>query len=106
MTNRDLSNIQGAKIWVVDDERGLVDAIELLVLDAGFAFQGFTNPVTALAALADDTPDIFIIDLNMPQMSGVELIQKLRALPNTADTPVLVLTAMTSEGMIASVSGR
>ncbi len=87
-------------IWVVDDERGLVDAIELLVIDAGFEFRGFTNPLTALEALANETPDIFIIDLNMPQMSGVELIQQLRSSSKTADTPVLVLTAMTSEGAL------
>jgi len=100
VTNRDLSNIQGATIWVIDDESSLVDAIEHLVVDAGFEFRGFTNPVEALAALADERPDIFIIDLNMPQMSGVELIQKLRGSVETADTPILVLTAMTSEGAL------
>jgi PAS domain S-box-containing protein len=100
VTNRDLNNIQGATIWVIDDESNLVDAIEHLVVDAGFEFRGFTNPVEALEALADEQPDIFIVDLNMPQMSGVELIQKLRGAAETVDTPILVLTAMTSEGAL------
>lgn len=95
-----MNSSQGAMIWVVDDERDLVDAIEHLVLDSGYRFAGFTNPLDVLGRIDQEQPELFIIDLNMPQMSGVELIQKLRAHPKAASVPVLVLTAMVSEGSL------
>lgn len=90
----------GAKIWVVDDEISLIEAIEHLLVTSGYRFRGFTDPVAALEAAADETPDLFLIDLNMPRMTGSELIQQLRAMEPFATTPIVVLTAMSSEGAL------
>lgn len=89
-----------ACIWVVDDEVSLVEAIEHLLLSSGYKFRGFTNPVEALHAVESESPDLFLIDLNMPRMTGSELIQQLRAREQFATTPIVVLTAMSSESAL------
>ncbi|MEZ4459764.1 MAG: response regulator [bacterium] len=99
MANAD-KHTGGATIWVIDDEASLVDAVHILITDIGYDFRGFTSPVDALDALQTECPDLFIVDLNMPQMTGVELIQKLRAHDKAAAVPILVLTAMASEGSL------
>lgn len=47
----------------------------------------------ALAAVASFTPDVLVLDVMMPYMNGPETLQKLRALPVTASTPVIFMTA-------------
>ena len=49
-------------------------------------------------------PDIVILDLHLPDMPGVEVLQRLRAEPRTRDTPVIVLTADASKGLAKRLS--
>lgn len=87
-----------AEIWVVDDESDVVHSVGALLEDAGYDFRGFVDPRSAHSAL-DETgpPDLVILDLNMPQMTGVEWLRALRSRPDGQLTPVLVVTAMSSE---------
>ena len=52
---------------------------------------------TALRAVADQAPDLVILDLNLPVMSGTEVCRVMRGRPETADVPIIILTARTSE---------
>ena len=55
----------------------------------------FVNPLEGLAWSSVNDPDLFILDYSMPQMNGIELIEKLRQQAHLADTPILMATANT-----------
>ncbi len=85
-------------IWLVDDESDLVDTTCQILSDAGYECRGFLDPREALAALdAGEQPDLFLIDLRMPHMTGSEMIRDLRTRGELATTPIIVLTALTTE---------
>ena len=84
----------GARILVVDDTPAnlklLVD-----VLDAsGYAASGASNGTDALAMIAANPPDLVLLDIMMPGMSGYEVCERLRANPDTALLPVVLCTSL------------
>jgi two-component system response regulator AtoC len=81
-------------VFVVDDEREMVDLIALGLKKRGFQMMTFTNGPDALAAIANHGVDVIITDLNMKGMSGLEVCQKIAL--DRPDIPVLVLTAFGS----------
>lgn len=96
-----LSGAEGVRqVWIVDDEPDLQVAVGGLLSDAGFECRGITDPREVIPALSDGRPDVFLIDLNMPHITGVELIRSLRQDAGARDVPILVLTALSSEGAL------
>jgi DNA-binding response OmpR family regulator len=87
------------RILVVDDDpvsrRLVVKALQKLDLDAEIIEA--VNGTQALAEVAAHTPDLIILDVMMPGMSGFEVCQKLRSDLHTAFIPILMLTANTDE---------
>lgn len=84
----------GSRILVVDDTPAnlklLVD-----VLDAsGYAASGASNGTDALAMIAAHPPDLVLLDIMMPGMSGYEVCERLRANPETALLPVVLCTSL------------
>lgn len=87
-----------AQIWTIDDEPDVVASMGGVLEDAGFRYRGFTDPREVLRALEDvEAPDLFIVDLNMPHMTGAEVIRELRARSELMTTPIIVVTALSSE---------
>lgn len=82
---------QAIKVLIVDDEAGvrelLTDALRL----AGFDPQSAADGMSALTLLRTFTPNIMVIDINMPLMDGFELVERLRQTGN--EVPVLMLSA-------------
>jgi two-component system OmpR family response regulator len=85
------SDAQLIKILVVDDEAGVRELLKDALKLAGFETQVANDGMSALTALRSYTPDIMIIDINMPLMDGFELVERLRK--NGNDVPVLMLSA-------------
>ena len=79
-----------AKILVVDDEASARSALEKLLMQAGYAVETASGGEEALAASAERPPDVVLTDLQMPGMSGIELVKKLHE--QDADLPVVVIT--------------
>ena len=83
-------------IMYVDDEPNTVSVVKLLVeLDQPeWIFHAAYDGETALA-IADQTPlDFVLLDISMPGMNGIEVCQRLRQMPNAAQTPIVMLTAL------------
>jgi DNA-binding NtrC family response regulator len=80
-----------AKILLVDDDRNLLRVMTYHIAEAGFEVIPAASPSEALAKLEDQSPDLVITDLRMPQMDGLELLARIRT--RHADLPVIVLTA-------------
>lgn len=79
------------KILIVDDEVGVRELLKDALKLAGFHTQVANDGMSALTALRSYTPDIMIIDINMPLMDGFELVERLRK--NGNNVPVLMLSA-------------
>ncbi|QDT54356.1 Cyclic di-GMP phosphodiesterase response regulator RpfG [Caulifigura coniformis] len=89
-----LSEISHARIAVIDDDLLNVRLIRRHMQMLGFEnILGISDSVQALEQLVEFRPDVVLMDLIMPGLSGVELLTQLRAHPVLHDTPVITLTA-------------
>lgn len=79
------------KVLIVDDEAGVRDLLKDALKLAGFATEVASDGMNALTVLRTYSPDIMIIDINMPLMDGFELVERLRK--NGNEVPVLMLSA-------------
>jgi len=80
------------RIVVVDDDRTISGAVRETLLPEGFAIECPSDPREALVATIRDPPDLVILDVSMPGMSGWEFCAILRRQTSTRDVPVLFLT--------------
>jgi len=80
------------RVVVVDDEPSVGAAVRDLLGPEGFQVDTRTDPQTALPELLRSVPDLVILDVNMPGMSGWELCALLRRQSATREIPVLFLT--------------
>jgi DNA-binding response OmpR family regulator len=81
-----------AKIMVVDDDPAMLTLTEILLLRKGFTVVAAGNAHCALTLLNQEKPHLLILDLMMPGMTGLDLCRALRAQPDTAQIPVLILS--------------
>ena len=92
------------KVLVVDDLPSVVEMVCILLERNGFETLGAESGEQALARLAREPVDLVLTDLRLPGMSGIELIQQIRALPGpNSEVPVVMLTGVgrTQEAMEA-----
>ena len=86
----------GEMILVVDDNVESVTLIGLMLERRGFQITAASSGKEALAKAVSEHPSVIILDVMMPDMDGFEVCRRLRANPETADIPVLMLTAKTN----------
>jgi two-component system response regulator MprA len=79
------------EVLIVDDEPAVVDALDRALVQEGYSVASAGDGRAALDHVAKAPPDAVILDVSMPQMSGLEVCRRLRA--NGDRTPVLMLTA-------------
>jgi DNA-binding NtrC family response regulator len=87
-----LSDGSKAQILVVDDDPCIRQALGLLLTFAGYDVAAADNGVSAISHLNTTVPDLLVTDLNMPLMSGVELISYVRS-----QHPAVPIVAMSGE---------
>jgi len=80
-------------ILVVDDEIGALTLIGIMLERGGFSVLKAKDGSSALAVLDQNIPDMIILDVMMPGMSGIELCQVIREREDTQNIPVLILSA-------------
>lgn len=84
-------------IWCVEDDESIRD-IELYSLQmTGYEARGFEDGASFFAALQEEKPDLVLLDIMLPEMDGMEILQRLKADKETADIPVIMATAKGAE---------
>lgn len=78
---------------VVDDEFHIVQVVAIKLRNNGFEVVTADNGLDAYALACEHKPDIVISDYQMPGLTGLELVEKLRSTPQTSAIPVIMLTA-------------
>lgn len=82
-----------AKILVVDDEQNLLRMIGYALSNEGYQVLGAQNGEEALYKVQIQQPDLVILDVMLPDMSGIEICQRLRSDAETANLPIIMLSA-------------
>ncbi|MCH1930151.1 diguanylate cyclase [Shewanella sp. A25] len=88
-----MSEKQPLKILLVDDQQSMVDFFTRLMQSQGLMVKGMTDPQQVLPTLELFEPDLFIFDLNMPDVNGLELAKMIRQLDKYSSSPILILSA-------------
>jgi DNA-binding response OmpR family regulator len=84
-------------IIIVEDDEDIADSIRYNLEREGFRIRIASTGEAALDLILGRPPDLILLDLNLPHMSGFELCRRLRSEPTTSRVPILVLTARSSE---------
>lgn len=84
-------------VLIVDDESSIREMLAVALEMAGFETIQAENASSALENVASRLPDLMLIDWMMPQVSGLELCRRLRRNPDTANIPLILLTARGEE---------
>ncbi len=82
------------RIALVDDDQNILTTVSILLESEGFHVSKFSDGEAALEAFADTPPDLAVLDIKMPRMDGMELLNRLR---RTSNLPVIFLTSKDDE---------
>ena len=85
------------KILVVDDEDAIREMIKVALELAGFQCLEAATAMDAMPLIVDERPDLLLLDWMMPEVSGIELLRRVRRYDVTKDIPVILLTAKAEE---------
>jgi len=87
-----------ATILVVDDHDQNLELIQAYLEDVGCAVTSAKDGIEALESVEADAPDLIVLDVMMPRMSGFQVCQKVKGDPKTRDIPVVMVTALSEVG--------
>ncbi len=82
------------KILLIDDDPDFVEAVRVIIASGGYDVRVAYDGAEGLEAVAQEKPDLIILDVMMPVMNGHEACAKLKANPETAKIPIILLTAV------------
>jgi DNA-binding response OmpR family regulator len=85
------------RVLVVDDDRDIRDLVTFKLEQAGYEVRQAEDGLQALDAVRAWAPDLVVLDVMMPGLSGIDVVRELRADPATSATPVILLTAKAQE---------
>lgn len=87
----------GYRIYAVDDEQALRDLYAMALGMSGMECETFVDGQALFAALASQTPDLILLDIMLPGMSGLEILERLKSSPAYQNIPVIIVSAKGSE---------
>ncbi len=86
--------VADTRILVVDDDEQNVELLEAYLTDAGYQVLRALDGASALRQVAEHDPDLVLLDIMMPDISGYEVCKRIRKTPASAAIPVLMVTAL------------
>lgn len=91
---QDPTSLAGSSILVVDDHEQNLELLSAYLDDLGAEIRQARDGVEAVQAVAERKPDLILLDVMMPRMSGFQVCGKLKSDPATKDIPIVVVTAL------------
>ena len=88
------------RVLVADDDPDILKVVSANLKAEGITVDAVPNGLQALARAAQNPPDLMILDIGMPGRNGLEVLEALRSRPETANIPVVFLTARSSDADI------
>ncbi len=84
-------------VYILEDDDNIRKLINYSLKSQGFEVQDFALPSAFWTALQTTNPDLFLLDIMLPEEDGISILKKLRSNPKTSTIPVIMLTAKDSE---------
>jgi len=84
-------------IVLVDDDRNILTSVSMVLEAEGFTVRTYPDGDEALRGILQQPPDLAVLDIKMPRLNGMELLQRLRQQPSTLTLPVIFLTSKDEE---------
>src|SRR5512145_2347608 len=85
------------RILVIDDEPDLLELVRINLRQAGYEVETAETGRDALELLRRSAPDLVVLDLMLPDVTGTEICRRMRTDPELADLPIIMLTAKADE---------
>ena len=73
-----MANLAGKKVWIIDDDQTLLEMSSAILKSAGMEVYSFSDPQKALQLFTKEVADLLIIDIQMPEINGVELLKQIQ----------------------------
>ena len=86
------------RILIVDDERDNREVLEIILTREGFLVLTVASGEEALASVAQQPPDLILLDIMMPGMTGYQVATALKRNPATKDIPIIMVSALSGHG--------
>src|SRR5438128_3257652 len=93
------------KILICDDDDGILDMVSLILRSKGFNVITEMQSLSIFSRIETEKPDLLLLDLWMPQLSGEEILKTLKSNPETKALPVVVISASRDGAEVAKNSG-
>src|SRR5262245_19924020 len=81
------------RVLVVDDNEDNLKIIQEILRTRGFTVRLARDGASALKSLEEERPDVILLDVMMPEMDGIEVLDRIRAHPQLGSLPVILVTA-------------
>ena len=92
------ASFAGCRILIVDDNAQNVELLQAYLEGMGCELSAAYDGLSALEAVRQRAPDLVLLDVMMPRMSGFEVCHRLKSDPGTRDIPILMVTALNEVG--------
>lgn len=92
-------------ILVCDDDVGILDIISIILDEKGYAVIALSDSEQVVATVIHKKPDVILLDLSMPAISGDEITRRLKSDPATASIPIIISSANKDTEKIAQEAG-
>jgi DNA-binding response OmpR family regulator len=90
------------RVLVADDDQDILDLITFVLTHSGYEVVGVVDGSAAIAAIEADPPKLAILDVMMPGMSGIEVLQRVRESDANKNLRVILFSVITSESVVAA----
>lgn len=87
----------GAFIYIAEDDNDIAELLEFNLINDGYEVKTSGRGDEAYSAIIKNKPDLLILDLNLPGMSGIEICKYIRETPSLREIPIIMLTARSQE---------
>ena len=84
-------------IFFVEDDNSIRELVQYTLNNAGYETKGFEKPSEFWRAIDEETPNLILLDIMLPEESGLDILKKLRSASATSKTPIMMLTAKGTE---------
>lgn len=84
-------------IYIVEDDKNIREIEMFALKNSGYAVEEFENAKSFFSRSVEKVPDLVLLDIMLPDMDGLEIVNKLRSRPDTVRVPIILVTAKTTE---------
>jgi two-component system response regulator MtrA len=95
-----MSDEMKKKVMVVDDDPSLGEMYRKIFSDEGYDVTWVQDGEKALATILEVKPDLLLLDIMMPKIQGLDVLDIIKATPSTDQTKIIVLTALSDDDVI------